>query len=294
MATRIKQALAAAVIAAVASGVAAMQSRPAADEDRSPAAVFRHARHDLLEEAAKSLQDGRLARSQPDFSRDRGMAIPAALLAQNLAKRQDEDPFADAYVRWQLVGFEGAALPELSDRQFDAFLASLPRMIENPRADRDLIDALAQAVKFGGTLKPSQEEEINKKLNGLAEESSRADAFNAPAAELRAWVLKQCEGSTPRRLVAMLEDIVSRVQAGRQAEDAKKAFEAALEKASRDRQFTPAQRTDVIDRIRQSLGRKRLLVAAANVRDHVLTVEYADAAIADFEVRRWAKLLEER
>src|SRR6185503_18411879 len=214
------------------------------------------------------VKDGRMARAQADFSRDGSKAIVAPRLAQHLARRQDDASFVDAYIRWQLTGFAGASLPDLSDRQFDSFLASLPAMIENPRADRDLLDALSQGVK-AGTLRPAAEEAVNKRLNDLAAAAANADAFNTPAIAFREWIIKQCQNDTPRRLVAMLEGVAARVQAGRPAEDAKQAFQAALEASARDREFTQQQRAAVIDRIRLSLGKKRLLVASASIQNHV-------------------------
>jgi hypothetical protein len=264
----------------------AAQSRP----ERTGVAAFQEAQQRLAGEARQSHDARQLVRGSASFASDFKQAVPALIINQRIVRPQHEDPFIDAYVRWQLTGFPGVQLPELSDRQFEALLEDLPAMVSNPRGDRALVDAVARAAR-AGNLTAQQQQSLNAELNDLADRASRAAALNRPALELRTWLRKQAAPSKSRSLMAGLEHCASVVEAGWPADEAKARLDADFAAARRDRKFTDAQRRIVAERARALAGKRTLLISSAAIRDNALIADFADTGIYDFDVRRWEKSL---
>ena len=273
-----------------ASGGAAPQSRPTTPE-RSPAAVMAEALRVLSDEGKQSLQNRQLARPAANFAQEFGQQIPTPLVNQKIIHQLNSDPFIDAYVRWQLTSFKGVALAaDMTERQFQKFLDEIPGLIENPRADRELIDAIIAKTKLGPLNEP-QQKDINTQLNGLSERTSQASGLNQAPLRFRGWVREQLPEKGMRVVLADLELCAATVQAGWPSDECKAKLESTLKDAVRDRSFTADQRQIVLDRMRQLIGKKNLYISSATLRDGAIAVEYGDTGIYDFDVRKWARIV---
>src|SRR5262245_61491193 len=269
---------------------AAPQSQPAAPE-RSSAAILAEALRTLTDEAKQSLIKHQLARPAANFAGDFKQQLPPQLIGQKIARQLHSDPFIDAYMRWQLTSFKGAALPgDLTERQYQKFIDELPVLIQNPRADRELIDALIAKARLGPLSDP-QQGEINAKLNDLSERTSQADAMNQAPLLFRAWVRDQASNSPMRTALADLERCAALVQAGWPSDEWKTKLEQSLTEHARDHSFAAAQRQFVIDHMRLLISKKNLYITSATVRDGAVAVEYGDTGIYDFDVRKWSRIL---
>lgn len=263
---------------------------PEDSRDRSPTAVLAHCIKLLSTEAEESKTDGALARNAPTFVKDSGESLPSQLVLDRIAQRIDNDAFTDAYVRWQLTGFD---IPDfaITDLAFDRLLRTLPAFMSSPRADAALIESLNRATQIG-RLTPRQQEEANAKLNDLATKYSAAQTLNTLALEFRKWLIERLETSGPdRAILVAMERAASLAAAGWPNEDAKRQVDAMLQKAARTREFTAEQRREVIQRAGKLITTGRMFVASAGVSGEALAVEYATTGIFDFDVRRWEKLL---
>jgi len=261
------------------------QSKP--QRDQSSAAVFQEAIHLLADEAQQSLVKQQLARPAPNFAAEFKKAIPAQLVGQKIIRPLHRDPFIDAYIRWQLTSYN-PKLPDLDARQFDKMLDELPKPIQNPRADRDLINTLVAAGK-AGALSASAQESMNKQLNDLSEHTSLAAALNQATLDLRTWLRNQLPKTGERTLLAGLEQCNALVETGWPVDDAKARLDEDFKASDRDPHFTNEQRQSVINHMRSLIGKRDLYVTSASISNGRLAVEYADTAIYDFDVRRWAK-----
>jgi hypothetical protein len=258
------------------------------ESDRSPAAALQETLQLLTDEARESLQTQRLVRTASDFAATSGFNVSAELIVPRLLRSQHSDPFVDAYIRWQLTSFSAVNLPELNRRHFDKLLSDLPGLMENPRADRNLIDALAKAAA-AGRLSAVQQAALSAQLNNLTERSSRTESLNLPALGFRAWLTKQLSTSanSSQILLAGLEKAAALVETGWSVDQAKAALDKAFAAAGHDPAFTDADRRRVIDKAAALVGKRRMLVMGAAMRNDSLAAEYADTAIYDFDVRRW-------
>lgn len=268
----------------------APQSRPAAPE-RAAAAIMAEGLRLLTDEARESLEKRQLVRPAANFADEFKQQVPQQLVSQKIVRQLHSDPFIDAYIRWQLTSFKGVALPAaLNDRQFQKILDELPGLIQNPRADRELIDALIAKTKLGPLSEP-QQGVINTQLNDLSERTSQASALNQAPLQFRTWVRDQESGAAVRVLLSDLEQCTALVQAGWPSDECKAKLEKSLSEKSRDRSLTSEQRQIVIDRMRQLIGKKNLYITSAALRDGAIAVEYGDTGIYDFDVRKWARIL---
>jgi len=245
----------------------------------------------LTDEGKQSLQKRQLVRPAATFAQEFAQQIPPQLISQKIVHQLHSDPFIDAYIRWQLTSFKGAVLPvDVTDRQFQKFLDELPGLIQNPRADRELIDALIAKTRLGPLSEP-QQNVINTQLNDLSERTSQASAMNQAPLLFRGWVRDQLQDQRMRVILSELEQCTATVQAGWPSDECKTKFESTLKESVRDRSFTAEQRQAVLDRMRQLIGKKNLYITSATLRDGAIAVEYGDTGIYDFDVRKWARIL---
>jgi hypothetical protein len=262
---------------------------PATAPERPSAGDFKHCLNLLAEEAKTSRANGSLMRNDRTFAKEFGRSLAPLLVLEKITKRVDSDDFIDAYVRWQLSGFD---VPEfaMTDRAFDRMLETLPAFIAAPRANDDLIQSLSRAVQLG-QLSSKQQEEVNVKLNDLAAKSSAATTFKLPALEFRTWLIDRCNADSARAALLAMERAASLAAAGWPNDDAKRDVDSLLEKAARKREFTLEQRRDVILRAENLITTGRMFITSASVSNDALAVEYATTGVFDFDVRQWEKLL---
>lgn len=283
---------------AAACGFATRHRWPASDPPATapaPAAApisLAHAIRTLQDEARKSQATGALARGSATFAdevRAAGNAPPAAALIEKITRRIDGDPFIDAYVRWQLTSFDPPLeAANLEDREFARLVDSLPRWMDNPRADMPLIQAM-QAASARGVLTQQQQDEVNERLNQLATKASAAAALNAPAEQFFDWLIKSFRQQPQRVLALQLRRAESLAIAGWPCDEAKAALDRAIEKAARDRAFTTGQRAELARAADRSVTKARMFIAAAGLSEGTLSVNFGTTGIYDFDARRWIK-----
>ncbi len=276
------------VLLVAASGALAADGTPPERASR-PASALAEAIKRLTEEARQAKAEKRLGRSRANFAKDFGREVPRGSLANKIRRRLHRDPFIDAYVRWQLTSFQ-PTLPQMSDREFERFLADLPRLLENPRADESLIASLGDVVRTG----PLTERELTsmrRLLDDLAGRSSRARALNQPALAFRAWVERGLPAQGAAALQVALEQAAALVDAGWPVDRLKARIDERCRASAGVASFTDEQRRRVAKQAHRLAGRQRLLVTSARIEEETLAVNYGETAVYDFDVRRWVKLM---
>jgi hypothetical protein len=259
---------------------------------RSPAAALDHAVRLLTEEARQSLKNGRLSRAKPDFCETFTDELPTGALVRRLTRPINRDPIIDAYVRWQLAGC-AAALPEMDDRAFDRFLAQLPRLVENPRANATVMRRMGTVVR-AGTLSEADQATLSAELDDVVLRTSRAAALNQAALGLRDWVRDHLPETGPRRVELELDRCAAMIAAGWSVDEPKRRLERMIESAAQSRDVDDAARRRLATRVQRLEGPGRMYVSSAQLVDGALAVQYGAAAVYDFDVRRWQRLLTTR
>jgi hypothetical protein len=143
------------VMAAIASSVAAQSTR-------KPKPIIEQAIESLIAEAEQAIRTQKAPTGKPEFADRKLFEVPLLELQEALAKTQHQDPFIDAYIRWQLASFN-PDFPPLSDSQFETLLEAMPRFIGNPRADQQLVeflDELERIDPYCGTMRPFRTADI--------------------------------------------------------------------------------------------------------------------------------------
>ena len=275
---------------AAACGFAPPPATPPA-ESKPAAGNLAHCLRLLKDEAEKSKADGTLVRNSADFARTFGEPPPQPALLEKLTRRIDSDPFVDAYIRWQLTSFNPPAF-EMTNVAFERLVQTLPPPLENPRADLAILESLQRASARGALSEP-QQKEVNDRLNELAAQASRAVALNQPALQFRAWLADRFKREPYRLLKLMLDEARVLAKAGWPVEEAKAEIDKTLETASRLRDFTADQRRDFLLAAENSMVKARMYAASAGVSDNALYANYATTGIFDYDVRRWARALED-
>ncbi|MHC4107792.1 MAG: hypothetical protein ACYSTY_06890, partial [Planctomycetota bacterium] len=225
------------------------------------AAALAEAIKTLINEAKQAKQDQQLPRTTADFARTFGREVPPEVLARRMARRAHADSFVDAYVRWQLTSFD-PPLPDLDERTFERFLAQLPPLLHNPRADETLIESLGSAAREG-QLSPRAQADVRRVLDGLGKRASLVQALNRPALELRDWIDKKLPEAGPPRLMVALERCGALVEAGWEASPAKLEVEQRFQAGGRDLTLTSRQRVRLAGQAERLAGRSRAYVSSA-------------------------------
>lgn len=267
-------------------------SSPPPASGRSPAAAYQQALKQLTDEARESWKDQKLVRAAPNFAADFTESIPAEYLAQKIARRLHEDPFHDAYIRWQLTSLPGAVVSaSLTDRRFESLLRDLPALLENPRSERDTVNALVRTTDAGELSEP-QQQRAAKHMADLAARAERIAALNQPAIAFRTWLGTQVRDSKHRSILAAIEVCAATVDAGWPSDAVKTALEELLTAAGDDKNLSTAQRQTIVAKLHALAGRHRVIIVHATLQDARMYAQYADTAILDFDVRRWCRLIQ--
>jgi len=244
----------------------------------------------LTDEARQSQQQGWLVRAEPDFAAAHPSALPLQELGDRMSRAQHDDPFVDAYIRWQLTSYQ-PKIETISDRECERALEKLPRLLPNPRSDEKLTAAMQRAAS-AGRLSAADLAIMNDRLNVLAEQASRAAALNQPAFKLRQWFAKQVPNRGYQACLVALESVAAHVRAGWPADASKAELAEVLTRSATDRRFTDDQRRDFLGAARKLVGESRMTLVSAKADESTISAGFAFIAVDDFEVRHWAKLLD--
>jgi hypothetical protein len=245
--------------------------------------------HDLIDEARQAQRDRALPREAPELVRTIGGPVPLELVSRQVFTRQHHDDFIDAYVRWQLISFN-PPFPDMDDARFRRLLDDLPRLVRNPRSDRDLINQFT-AAQGAGRLPEAEVRRANDLLNELESRSTIAARLNAPALGLRDWLELKLAGHSSRLALARLERCQAMIDGGWPVESLKSRIQQFFEAAANDMAFEPSARRLVSQQAERLAGRRVPLITSARVADNSISVTYDEAAVYDFEVRKWIRTL---
>ncbi len=141
--------------------------------------LIREARRLLISEALDAKKNQQLPTLSPDFAQRFDREIPDADLSQAILEPTHRDPFVDAYVRWQLTSFD-PALPEFNDQQFADFMDNIPALVQNPRADPQIIDTLERLAE-SAVLPAQRLQQLQADIAELDRRTTITAQFNEPA-----------------------------------------------------------------------------------------------------------------
>jgi len=167
----------------------------------------------LVLEASEMKGGLRYPTEEPDFASRTSLTADAEDIGLAIVSTHHKDVLIDAYVRWQLTSFERATLPELDDRAFRLALKSLPRFLENPRAQGDVI-GLFERAKHQRRISASDRERLEEMNRELQKRSALVEPYNQPAIGLREWLLEQCGKTGIRQHMVRIEWCASTIAGG--------------------------------------------------------------------------------
>ena len=242
----------------------------------------------LVREAEAVQRGERDARRRPDFARSYGEPLPLHRVARALGRSHHRDPFIDAYVRWQLTGFD-PPLPD-DDRAFERLLASLPALVPNPMADRGLIDDLTR-ISREAALSPAQLATLEERLKEIGTAAKAARDKTRPAVGLRVWIATRTGERGARAIQTRLERCRALIQAGWNPEATKTDIEKCCARSADDAAFARADRERVAAQAATLAGTRRPFIASAQIIGDRLSIRFEDAAVYDFDTRRWARTI---
>jgi hypothetical protein len=244
----------------------------------------------LAAEAETARDMERLPHDEPNLASRINSTIPPADISIAVVQRQHDDPFADAYIRWQLTSF-GAALPEMDDATFLRMMDAAPALREHPRASQAVLD-LAALVEERGVLSARDIERLREYVDSMNHESMIVEELNRPAREWRAWVAGQLGKTGYRPRLWMVEDLAARIRAGWPASDLKADMSRDFTNSVADGTFTPEQRHDVILHLSRLIGPgRRYLHDVTYFAGGRVEVSFRTVAVDRDDVETWRKRL---
>jgi hypothetical protein len=257
---------------------------------------------ELTAEAEQAIAEERLARQETTFAReflDRNAVarLDGALVFKRIARPASEDPFIDAYVRWQLLGFE-PRLPEsdreYGDKDFERTLSDFPALLMNPRSDRDAI-ARVNAAIARESVSDSDADALRALDRTLGERAAAVQNLNRPALELRRWLEEKSGREGPRHHQARLELLGALVRAGWPTEDLKRQIAQGFETARSDRTFSAEERARVARQAGALAGLRTPIIQSVGVgENNSPQAQFDETAVYDFEVNEWVRILQNK
>lgn len=261
----------------------------AQSKQRNPNAVLAEAINKLTDEALKAKETQQLPRQKADFAKSFGQSLPSEFVGRKIVRRNHRDDFIDAYIRWQLTSFN-PVLPKLNDRQFAGFIKSLPKLIDNPRADKALLADINKAIR-AGILSDKSQEQLSSKITECAKNTSIASALNLPNTRFRNWILAQLSKTTIRSLQLKLDQLAKTAQAGWPIDRIKTQLDELFIKSDRDNTFTIKQRKTITTQAQRLIGMNRVYLARANIAQGTISADFGDSGVYDFDVNRWTRAI---
>jgi hypothetical protein len=237
------------------------QQRPG---ESSPTPQDRAAMADALRrltQEARSLRsadDAAALPDAPDFAARFQKPLHPALLSESIAEPADDDPFIDAYVRWQLTSLD-PALPEMDDREFIELMASAPAMIMSPRAEQATVRVFQRASN-ADVIAPAELQQLRELAARLDAQTALAIRMNTPAAGFRDWVATKLGESGHRPRLWMLERCAATAVAGYPIGQLKSQITTNFRDSHADRSFTQPQRELVSQQAQRLVGIDRTMV----------------------------------
>lgn len=244
----------------------------------------------LADEALAAKSAIRFEHPQPDFRTRFGSDITPADLATIIVQRQHDDPFIDAYIRWQLTSFD-PPLPEMDDATFLRMLDATPAMVENPKAALDALDTAAQLDR-AGRLTAAQTLKLRAYVESLNERTMMAEEMNRPALEWRLWMAEKLGEAGARPRLWRVEGLAATIMAGWPVSDLKGDISRDFTRSVDDDTFTPEQRQSVILQLSRLIGPgRRIFDDVTYFADGSVEVKMRTSSVDRDDVENWRRRL---
>lgn len=245
---------------------------------------------ELTLEGEQSRDEGTFAREDPDFAGRFDGDIPRADLQRAIVQPQHRDVFIDAYIRWQLTSFD-FDLPEMTDREFARFMNNAPRLIENPKADPELLTMLAR-MEASGRLSPAYTEKLRALIETLDERTMIVEHFNRPALGFRERVAEKLGKKGVRPRFWMIENLAVNIMAGWSVRGLKGELTRNFTASVSDESFTETDRRAAMMILSKLVGPGRSwLNEVTYFADGRIKVSISTSQVTQRNMTSWRKRL---
>jgi hypothetical protein len=245
----------------------------------------------LVEEAKQATADLKLAHDQPDFASRFSETIANDDLLAAITAPQHDEPFIDAYVRWQLTSFEIEWPQAMEDRAFAKLIDNAPRLIDNPRADPGVLATLRQA-EAGGPMPPRTVEQAREYVEEVEHRAMLVEQLNRPALELFDWLAERLGETGERPRVWMLVRLAAFARAGWPVSNLKGDITRAFTDSVADKSFTPEGRRLVVLFASRLVGPERPhLESVVWFADGRISLNIGVVSISHDNIDQWRKRL---
>ena len=255
-----------------------------------PPPALRGAIKTLIAEAQRHLEDPDALPEAPDHSARSVPQIDPEPLIDALTRRAHQDPFTDAYVRWQLTSHD-PALSGLDQARFVRLVREAPVLVPNPRADPQVV-ALFERVADAGPLAETDLKRFRRILERLEAQTARAQTLGRPARGFHEWAQRRLAADALRSRQWQLVTLAATVSAGWPVADLKSKVTQTLGAAASGAALTPSQRGLLARQLRALRGLERRTVNQVTfMADGSVRVTFATSRIGDDDIDRWLERL---
>ncbi len=252
--------------------------------------LIREARRLLISEALEAKTNQQLPTLSPDFAQRFDREIPDADLSQAILEPTHRDPFVDAYVRWQLTSF-APALPEFNDQQFVDFMDNIPALVQNPRADPQIINTLERLAE-SAVLPAQRLQQLQADVTELDRRTTITAQFNEPAESFAQWVQRELGETGPRPRQWLLARCAATIRAGWSTRSIKTRMTRNFTASLDDKSFTTDHRRLVVQQAQQLVGLKRRFVNEVTfLANGSVRVTFSTSGVDRDDVKRWSDRL---
>lgn len=277
---------------ALATGAAA-ERLPRPEMTPAQRKAFEQLLEQLEGEAKQILADEKLEQAEPDVASRYEGDFDAGQIGIALLHRMHDEPFIDAYTRWQLLSFE-PVFPELSDAQFVLLLSNTPAMMRNPWSEPRILEMFRRA-ETAPRLSARDIEQMRALQTELTHREDVAKHLNHPADQFRQWVADQIGETGAKPRLWLLEQCSATIAAGWSTRSIKTRISRNFSDSVADESFTEEQRHMVATVARKLAGFKRQFVSdIAVMANGSVDVRFSTAQVRNSDVENWRNRLFDR
>ena len=255
------------------------------DLDANPIAASNEAMRLVGIEAQEAVETRRLPRRTASFAEHFPHEIELVTLQRRLMRRGDRDPMIDAYVRWQITGFD-VALEQMTFTEFGRFLDDLPALIEDPRADAWLVQAISSVTGEEQQLDAPTAASLKSRWGAVGPRRRVAARLNTAGLGLREWIISQVDADNGLLALAHLERMQALVAGGWPVEQAISVTSEAFDAIAANGGVPLEEGRRLAAILEQLAGQRRMAIAAVSVTDERrVEVKWVETALDDFRLR---------
>lgn len=238
-----------------------------------------------LRDEAVAARNGGTMPEHADFAERFDGEPSARQIVQALTRPQDDDPFLDAYIRWQLTSFDPE--PRWNQREFMRLLRELPAMVPNPRGSERAM-SLYQAAVEAGRMRPSDRARLRELTEELDELTERAEVLNRPAEEFRHWLRETVGDAGPRRYQLLMEHCAATIDASWSTQGIKMRMSFAFTRSAEHGTLSRSEQRTIAQQLQRLVGREsRFLNQITFLADGSVNVTYSNARVIQRDVDNW-------